>query len=424
MQQTVETAQNDIKSRIKYLKLMIQVLAPLVVIIGLIGVPFLSDIEPYWKIPTVLPASGFLLVSLISYMLLKFQRYYSAIYLYVYGFIFAPFAATVNGSASSPGLLGLMVGGIIIASVLFRKRPAVIVSTIVTMVAVLSLIVLFPILDQLALFISISVVVCLSALVIIFKAINDEFEKKRREKLEEVNITLIEQNKKLKKINDELDRFIYSVSHDIRAPLSSVTGLVNLYKIERNPETKDAYVNHIESSISRLDNYASDIVDFARNSRTELTPVRIKIKEYLSSIYSQLDNLYPTNEISYEVYTNGIEEIITDQERLGIILRNIISNSIKYSNRSADSYIKCEIEQVNLKSIIRIKDNGIGIEESQMDKVFDMFHRGSELSDGSGLGLYIARETAEVLGGEIKLSSKFMEFTELSIELPNLNLQD
>ena len=53
-----------------------------------------------------------------------------------------------------------------------------------------------------------------------------------------------------------------------------------------------------------------------------------------------------------------------------------------------------------------------------------MFHRGSELSDGSGLGLYIARETAEVLGGEIKLSSKFMEFTELSIELPNLNLQD
>ena len=59
-----------------------------------------------------------------------------------------------------------------------------------------------------------------------------------------------------------------------------------------------------------------------------------------------------------------------------------------------------------------------------MDKIFDMFHRGSELSDGSGLGLYIARETAEVLGGEIKLSSKFMEFTELSIELPNLNLQD
>lgn len=424
MNETLNSVQFDIKNRIKYLNLMIWVLFPLVVMIGLIGVPFFSDIEPYWKTPTVLPASGFLLASLISYILLKFQRYYLAIYLYVYAFIFAPFIAAVNGSASSPGLIGLMVGGIIIASVLFRKRPAVIVSTIVTIVAALSLIVLFPDLNQLDLFISISVVVCLSALVIIFKAINDEFEKKRREKLEKVNITLIKQNKKLKKLNDELDRFIYSASHDIRAPLSSVTGLVNLYKKERNPEAKDAYVNHIESSISRLDNYTSDIVDFARNSRTEPTPVRIKIKEYLNNIYSQLHHLDPINEITFEVYCNGFDEIITDQERLGIILRNIISNSIKFANRSVVSYIKCEIDQVNSKNIIRIKDNGIGIEESQLDKVFNMFHRGSELSGGSGLGLYIAREAAEMLGGEITISSKSMEFTEISIQLPNLNLKD
>jgi len=424
MNESIDSAQFDIKSRMKYLKLMIWVLIPLVVVIGLIGVPYFSDVESYWETPTVLPASGFLLISLISYILLKFQRYYLAIYLYVYGFIFAPFIATINGSATSPGLIGLMVGGIIIASVLFKKRPAVIISTIVTIIAALSLIVLFPNVNQLAIFISISVVVCLSALVIIFKAINDEFENNRRKKLEEVNITLIEQNKKLKKINDELDRFIYSVSHDIRAPLSSVTGLVNLYKMERNPEIKDVYVNHIESSISRLNNYTSDIVDFVRNGRTEPTPVRIKIEEFLNNIYAQLDHLIPINQISFEVYTNGIEEIISDQERLGIILRNIFSNSIKYANRSSDSYIKCEIEQVNSKHIIRIKDNGIGIEASQIDKVFNMFHRGSELSDGSGLGLYIARETAEVLGGEINISSKFMEFTELSIELPKLHLQD
>ena len=161
----------------------------------------------------------------------------------------------------------------------------------------------------------------------------------------------------------------------------------------------------------------------SRNSRTEPTPVRIKIKEYLNSIYAQLDHLHPTNEITFDVDTNGIEEIITDQVRLGIILRNIISNSIKYANRSADSYIKCEVEQVDSTNIIRIKDNGMGIEDSQIDKVFDMFHRGSVLSDGSGLGLYIARETAELLEGEIKIASKFMEFTELSIELPNLKLQ-
>ncbi len=414
--------QNHIISGTKYLSLMIRVLWPIFVVIGLIGVPFFSDIEPYWKIPTVIPASISVILSLISYILLKFGRYYAAVNIYVYMFIFLPFIATVNGSASSPGLLGLMLGGLIIATVLFRKRSAVIVCAIVTMVTPLSLLVLFPNSNQLNIFISISAVVCISVLVLVFKAINDEFETNRRKKLEEFNTALIDQNEKLKKINDELDRFVYSVSHDMRAPLASVKGLVNLYKTESNPESKDTYIHHIESSISKLDNYTSDIVDFTRNSRTETTPAKINIKEYLNNIYAQLQHLHPLNDIAYEVYTNKIEEIITDQDRLGIILRNVISNSIKYSKRSADSYIKCEIEQVNSKNIIRIKDNGIGIEESQINMVFNMFHRGTEISNGSGLGLYIARESAVALGGRIEVSSKVMDNTVFTIEIPNLKL--
>ncbi len=415
--------QFDINSRIKYLKLMIWVIIPLVVAIGLIGVPYFSAIDPYWKNPTVIPASGFLLVSLISYLLLKFQRYYLAIRLYVYGFIFAPWTTAIGSTTADPGLLGLMVGGVIVASVFFERRIALIISAGVTILAILVLFIISPASNHANLFIPLSVVTTLSALIVIFKSLSDEFEKKRREKLEQMNVTLIEQNRKLKKINDELDRFIYSVSHDIKAPLSSVTGLVNLYKKEHNPETKDVYINHIESSISRLDNYTSDIVDFVRNDRIEPKPERIKIEEFLHRIYSQLDHLHPINKIRFEVNSNGIEEIITDKDRLGIILRNIFSNSIKYVNPSADSYIRCEIEQVNSKNIIRIKDNGIGIEAYQTDKVFDMFHRGSELSNGSGLGLYIARETAKVLGGDIRLSSKLLEFTELVIELPNLEVK-
>jgi signal transduction histidine kinase len=175
-----------------------------------------------------------------------------------------------------------MLGGLIIATVLFRKRSAVIVCAIVTIVTPFSLLVLFPNANQLTLFISISAVTCLSVLV--FQAINDAFEKNRRRKLEGFNITLIAQNEELKKINDELDRFVYGVSHDMRAPLSSVKELVNLYKTESKSEIKDSYIHHIESSISKLDNYTSDIVDFAKNSRTETRPVRINIKEYLNSI--------------------------------------------------------------------------------------------------------------------------------------------
>ena len=424
MIESVNSDHDDIKTGSKYLSLMIRVLWPIFVMIGLIGVPFYSDIEPYWKIPTVIPAAISVFLSLISYILLKSKRYYSAVNIYVYMFLFLPFLATINGEASSPGLLGLMLGGVIIATVLFRKRSAVVICAIITMVTPLSLFVLFPEANQLNIFVSIAAVVCISVLVLVFKAINDSFEKNRRKKLEGFNVTLIEQNKKLKKINTELDRFIYSVSHDMRAPLASVKGLVNLYKVESEPENKDVYVNHIESSIARLDNYTSDVVDFAKNTRTENTPVRININEYLTNIYAQLEHLHPINKISCEVYSNKIEEIITDQDRLGIILRNVISNSIKYSRRAADSYIKCEIEQIDAKNIIRVKDNGIGIEKSQMDKIFDMFHRGSEISDGSGLGLYIAKEAAAILGGSIMVSSKVMDKTVFTIEIPNLNMQD
>lgn len=253
---------------------------------------------------------------------------------------------------------------------------------------------------------------------LLFVSINLDKQKKAEEQTRELNQQLITQNTKLKKMNNELDRFIYSVSHDIRAPLASIIGLVHLYKTDNDSRVKDLYVEHIGTSIFKLEEFIHEVVDFTRNSKTQLTPVKIKILDYLKGLYSQLEYIDPTNKISFEVDSNGIEEIITDQDRLGIILRNILSNAIKYSSRSVDSFIRCEIEQVDSKNIIRIKDNGIGIEDSQLDKVFDMFHRASELSQGSGLGLYIAKETAERLGGKLKIWSKFREGTELTIELP------
>ena len=424
MKESTNSDQFDIRSRIKYLKLMIWAIMPLVVLVGLLGVPYYTNLTPYWKNPTVIPASSFLLCSFISYVMLKFQRYSWAIRLYVLGFIFAPFATALGDITADPGLLGLMVGGIIVASIFFQSRMELIISASIPILAILILFLISPQSGQANLFIPLSVVATLSALIVIFKSLNDEFENDRREKLKKMNITLLEQNRQLTKINNELDRFIYSVSHDIRAPLSSVTGLVNLYKKESKIENRDNYVDHIEHSIARLIRYTSDIEDFVRNSRTEPKPVKIRIEEFLNEIYAQLDHLYPTNEIRFEVDPNGIEEIVSDQDRLGIILRNVIGNSIKYANHASDSYIKCEITYEDSANIIRIKDNGMGIEASQMEKVFDMFHRGSEHSDGSGLGLYIARETARVLGGDIKISSKLKEFTELRIELPNLLLED
>jgi len=414
----------DLQSRISNLTLMIKVVTPLVIFVGLIGVPFFSNGQPYWQVPTVVPASLFLTISACSFALLKFKKVNLAVRLYTYGFILAPLAAAIGSAGTTPGILGLMVGGVIIATVLLESKQAVYVSACVAVLSVIFYIFLFPEASKLDQFIVLGVIMTLIAMVLVFKSFNEKIEEKRREKLEKVNRLLTEQNYKLVKINEELDKFIYSVSHDIRAPLTSIIGLVNLYKKETELGHKDVYLDYIEKSTSQLENYIGDIVDFVRNTKTDLNPVKIEIEGYLKSIYEQLRYIDPINKIAFEVNSNGVKEIITDKERLGIILRNIISNSIKYSNKRIDSYIKCKIERNGSHHIIRIKDNGIGIEESQMSHVFNMFHRASETSDGSGLGLYIAKEAADALGGRIALTSVHGEFTELVIELPILQTQE
>jgi PAS domain S-box-containing protein len=253
---------------------------------------------------------------------------------------------------------------------------------------------------------------------VLYVSMDMDDQKKAEEKTRELNEQLLAQNTILKKMNNELDRFIYSVSHDIRAPLSSMIGLVNLYNSEQDWKVKDLYVEHIDKSISKLENFVAEIVDFSKNSKTELTSSKIMIEEYVKGIFNQLEFIEPTNRIKFEFISNGIKEIETDEERLGIILRNIISNSIKYSNHSKESYIRCKVESNNSSVFIHIIDNGIGIEESQLEKVFDMFYRACERSQGSGLGLYIARETAETLGGNIRIESKFNVGTEIILELP------
>ena len=243
-------------------------------------------------------------------------------------------------------------------------------------------------------------------------------QKKAEEKTRELNEKLTRQNKKLKKVNHELDKFIYSTSHDMRAPLSSILGLINLYKRDNDTSTKDIYIDHIESSVVKLEEFIHEIVDFSRNKKTRLYPDKIAITEFLHETYSHLRFINSSNKILFEVVPRGVKEIVTDKERLAIVVRNILSNAIVYANTKVDSFIRCVIEATGSSYIIRIIDNGIGIDAGHLDKVFDMFHRASEHSKGSGLGLYIARETVTMLGGKLGIQSKPFEGTELTIELP------
>jgi signal transduction histidine kinase/ligand-binding sensor domain-containing protein len=227
-------------------------------------------------------------------------------------------------------------------------------------------------------------------------------------------------NKELRKVNSELDRFVYSASHDLRAPLASILGLVSVARLDPKGDMQD-YLSKIEVSIQRLDGFIHDIIDFSRNARTELDASKIDFQQVVSEVFEDLKYLDEKNNIKQTVEIQATDEFFSDKKRLVIILRNLISNSIKYQNsKIPDPYIKVSVNISSSVAVLRVSDNGMGIGEDHLEKVFRMFYRGHQANKGSGLGLYIVKETVEKIRGTIKVTSIIDQGTTFTLTLPNL----
>ena len=245
---------------------------------------------------------------------------------------------------------------------------------------------------------------------------------KHYEVLDKTNTELEKTNKELEKTNKELDRFVYSASHDIRAPLTSVIGIVNLSKTETKSKKMYHYLDMIGKSIGRLDKFVIDIISYSRNTRLEVQKEKIDFDVLISDIILDLRYIEGTEKIEFQ---KNIDETISfygDKSRLEIILKNLISNSIRYHDFNKDNpYIDVIISVSKEKAKIQIKDNGIGIDRKHLDKIFDMFFKisCSNNSSGSGLGLYIVKETVDKLNGTISIESELNKGCAFTIEIPN-----
>lgn len=229
-------------------------------------------------------------------------------------------------------------------------------------------------------------------------------------------------NKELLKSNKELDKFVYSVSHDLRAPLSSVLGLVEYSETETTDESMLETLGLIKNSINKLDGFVIDILDYSRNSRMEPQKVLINFKELLDDITTNLKFMSKGKgdvDLRIDVECDAI--LYSDKTRLSIILNNLISNGIRYYNPNMpEPFVEVIIKPNDNGVEIIVRDNGIGIDGKNHDKVFDMFYRISQKSVGSGLGLYIVKEAVERLHGSITLYSEKNKGSEFKIILPNI----
>jgi signal transduction histidine kinase len=218
---------------------------------------------------------------------------------------------------------------------------------------------------------------------------------------------VVAQNEELKKTNAELDRFVYSASHDLRAPLSSILGLVTLSEMSKDRAEVSSYLTLIRGRVSTLDNLIHDIIDYSRNSRQEVVREPVLLKDLVDSVIDGLRYSPESKEIKFTVLIKPDTYLNTDSKRLRIILNNLISNAIKYKDTRKDNpQVDVSYRMTGNHPELIVSDNGLGIESEHQGKIFNMFFRATEKASGSGLGLYIANETATKLGATISLESK------------------
>jgi signal transduction histidine kinase len=243
-------------------------------------------------------------------------------------------------------------------------------------------------------------------------SINDELVLK--------NTAINEANDELSKLNSELDSLVFKTSHDLRSPITSVIALIHIIKEEQDPHKRGKYLELQRKTIVKLDSLITDILDFSKNKRTALdfNPVDFNVFINNALQYHMFSEQSENIKKTVEIKQDGV--FVTDEKRLGMIINNLISNALKYHNRKQDNpYVHIIVNATGKKAEIQVIDNGQGIDEEHQQNIFTMFYRANESTSGTGLGLYIVKETVDKLGGIVTLRSKVSEGTTFTIVIPN-----
>ncbi len=232
---------------------------------------------------------------------------------------------------------------------------------------------------------------------------------------------LLDSNESLLKVNDELDNFIYKTSHDIRGPLASLKGMVNLAIMDVKDEKALGYLAKLDITAEKLNMILTRLLIVNRINHAELKPEPIHFEPIIQEILTlEVKKGIPSKiKIDYEVAPDI--QLSSDKDMVRLILENLIDNSVKYYNDSerVESFVKIAVGTEGGKVTARVMDNGVGIARMNRQKIFQMFVRASERSNTGGIGLYLAKLATEKLGGSINLFSTDEKYTEFIVQFPS-----
>lgn len=247
----------------------------------------------------------------------------------------------------------------------------------------------------------------------------DITERKESEK------SLEHKNTELIRINNDLDNFIYTASHDLKAPISNLEGLLNNFKeITTFDEDQNELLDMMFLSIERFKTTIKDLTEISMVQRIDPKDLQsISFEEILNEVKLDIRELFekfdPTVSTNFEV-----ANINFSRKNLRSIIYNLISNALKYSSPERKPIVYITSEKIQKYTLLKISDNGLGLSLKDQGKIFGMFKRAHQHVEGTGVGLYMIKRMIENAGGKIEIESEENVGSTFAVYLPDAGMEE
>ncbi len=254
----------------------------------------------------------------------------------------------------------------------------------------------------------ITFVICIGVMVFLTHwYINDiiSLQKQTTNLLTEVN----EKNKNLSQLNQEVERFAYITSHDLKTPLRTIVSFLGL--IDRKIKNKEydnleEYLKFAQDGATKMHILITDILEYAQLSNSESNTNPINLNDILAQVSQQLGIRQSDAANKSVVKVGDLPVILANEAKMKVLFQNLIENGLKY-NDSAKAMVSVQANQLDNNLILEFKDNGIGIEPEYRTQIFEMFKRlhNNEAYQGTGIGLSVCKKIVDAMGGSINVAA-------------------
>lgn len=225
---------------------------------------------------------------------------------------------------------------------------------------------------------------------------------------------------KLSRINEDNDTFIYAASHDLKGPLINLSSLVLHLRDSIDLETEQAEetIDMIISCVSSLSEVVNELSEITKFENEEDTIESINLEDLIKEVELGMNALIMSTGATINLELN-VTEIIFSKKNLRRVISNLLGNAVKYRSPNRPPEVKINTKISGNYILLTIKDNGIGIPENKIHKVFGMFQRAHHHTEGSGIGLYLVKKVITNVGGDIEVESEFGKGTVFKVYFPN-----